>query len=198
MPPLVIPPLLTELIAAGRWPNTTDEERRQNVRPLVSADRVRAFAPEEETICLYCPPFRTVQERVAHNEKVWTSATAAPEQITFDKALVIGDFGLGSDAPILLDYRASATRPCVLRLRWQGRGDRNRWVEIAPDFDTFCAVLGPRGWTVVRTSPRVSGRRGTFELGGARSGGSGETAVLNVPGEQHRLSRSQPIVPRRA
>jgi hypothetical protein len=80
MPPLVIPPLLTELIAAGCWPNTPDDERGQNLRSLVSADRVHAFAPEEETIHLDCPPFRTVQERVAHGEKFWTSAMAAPEQ----------------------------------------------------------------------------------------------------------------------
>jgi hypothetical protein len=71
MTPLVIPPLLTELIAAGRWPSGPDEARVPN---LVSIDLVRAFAPEEETICPYCPPFRTVQEHSVRGEKnFWTS-----------------------------------------------------------------------------------------------------------------------------
>ena len=36
---------------------------------------------------------------------------AAPAEIDFDLGLVIGNFGLGSDAPILLDYRENPANP---------------------------------------------------------------------------------------
>jgi hypothetical protein len=67
---------------------------------------------------------------------------AAPEGIDFDLALDIGDFGLGSDAPILLDYRVDAENPRVIRLRWSPGGEDNRWVVMASTFDSFVEALG--------------------------------------------------------
>lgn len=46
--------------------------------------------------------------------------------------VMIGDEGLGSDAPFALDYRAPFARPRVLLYRWRTEG--NRWVEVAPHF----------------------------------------------------------------
>ena len=72
----------------------------------------------------------------------WRSDMAAPHGIDFDLALDIGDFGLGSDAPILLDYREDAAEPRVIRLRWVGSGKCNEWVVMAPTFGNFVEALG--------------------------------------------------------
>jgi hypothetical protein len=138
-PSLLRPPVLLEgLLAAGRWPRTVEEQQRQNLAKLVPAERVRRLAPEESTIFLFAPPFRTVRDNASSNS-YWMDSMAAPSEIDFDLALVIGDFGLGSDAPILLDYREA---PCVIRLRWSLDGGENHWVMMAPDFETFVRELG--------------------------------------------------------
>jgi hypothetical protein len=141
-PALLRPPLLLEeLLAAGRWPRTVEEQQRQNLAQLVAAERVRRLAPEESTIFLLAPPFRTVRDKASSNP-YWMDAMAAPSEIDFDLALDIGDFGLGSDAPILLDYREAPESPCVIRLRWSPDGGENHWVMMAPDFETFVRELG--------------------------------------------------------
>lgn len=71
------------------------------------------FAPEESAIFLYAPPFHTVAAYIEGVKKrfgvdrFWATY-AALESISPELALVIGDFGLGPDAPIVLDYRQGA------------------------------------------------------------------------------------------
>jgi hypothetical protein len=138
---LTVPRLLEELVDAGRWPRNVDEARAQNIKPLVAPELVRRLAPEESNLYLLPPPFHTVREHSQENQ-FWSWPTTDPDGIDFDLALDIGDFGLGSDAPILLDYREDATNPRVIRLRWSPDGSPNRWVAMAPDFRTFVDVLG--------------------------------------------------------
>jgi hypothetical protein len=142
---LPIPTLLIEMIAARRWPANEDDERAQNLKYLAPPDRVRLIAPEESVIYLYSPPFYTVRERSNTCEReFWKSPMAAAKEIDYDLALDIGDFGLGSDAPILLDYRANACEPRVIRLQWprDGTTNPNHWVEAAPSFLAFVNALG--------------------------------------------------------
>ena len=139
---LSVPPLLNELIGARRWPATEKDSLSQNLKPLALPERVRRIAQEETSIYLYAPPFHTVREHSKTVKSFWNWAKAAPSEIDFDLALVIGDFGLGSDAEILLDYRADASNPRVIRLRWPGEGSPNHWVVAAPDFKTFVEILG--------------------------------------------------------
>ena len=138
---LKLPALLECLLAEGRWPRTPEEALRQNLSPLVSTSRIQQFAPEESRIYLFAPPFHTVAEQATTNPH-WCEPQSAPHEIDFTLALDIGDFGLGSDAPILLDYRASRSVPRVIRLRWPERGGDNHWVEVAPDFKAFVHLLG--------------------------------------------------------
>jgi len=56
--------------------------------------------------------------------------------------VVIGDFGLGSDAPIILDYRRDVKRPTVLRLKWGRTFADNRWIVASESFAVMCATLG--------------------------------------------------------
>ena len=138
---LAVPLLLDELLIAGRWPRDEKEANAQNIKPLASQERVMALAPEEQWLFLYSPPFYTVRQRSVCN-RFWTWDKATPHGIDFDLALDIGDFGIGSDAPILLDYRENATNPRVIRLRWSPFGKTNEWVIMAPNFTSFVASLG--------------------------------------------------------
>lgn len=140
-PGFVLPPLLRTLVEAGRWPRTQEEALKQNTSPRVSGDRIRALAPEESLIFLEPPPFSTVRQLGAAHP-FWRGPMADPNGIDPDRTIVLGDFGLGSDAPIALDYRHDAANPRVIRLRWVGPDTPNRWVVMAPDFASFAAALG--------------------------------------------------------
>ena len=114
---------------------------RQNLYPLIPEDRVRAFASDESTIHFLPPPFFTVSALLSSNERYWTSEMACPSGISFEHSVVIGDFGLGSDAPIVLDYRTDPTRPGVIRLCFGETFAESRWVTAALDFDAMCEIL---------------------------------------------------------
>jgi hypothetical protein len=151
---LPLPKRLLELIEAGRWPKTHEEELHQNIRCLVSQERILSFAPEQDRIYLVRPPFSTVATRMGHGETFW-SRFGALEQIAPELAVFIGDFGLGSDSPILLDYRDDTSRPSVIRLKLNpllgemmpnGRkkllGWANAWLRCADTFEAFADLLG--------------------------------------------------------
>jgi hypothetical protein len=112
---------------------------------LVDAARVRRFAPEESKIYLERPPFHTVADELASASPVAVEAFwkrhAALHQIVPELALIIGDFGLGSDAPIILNFAIDQTDPPVFRLRW-GPDGRTQWVQGASSVAEFVNVLG--------------------------------------------------------
>jgi hypothetical protein len=140
---LPLPAGLTRLLATGIWPSAHGPSMTaQQLNPAIPADRVRRFAEEESLICLEPPPFPTIaQERLAGGAGGFWERFGALDQIDPEKALIIGDFGLGSDSPIILDFARNASNPPVLRLRW-GPDQRNEWVQGARDFDEFAEMLG--------------------------------------------------------
>jgi hypothetical protein len=141
---LSIPHRMVALIDRGLWPGTAAEARRQNISSLVPAERIHLFAPEEDRIYLVAPPFCTVTKRRQNQgkEKFW-NRFAAPEGISPELSVDIGDFGLGSDSPILLDYRENSNKPAVIRLKWRTAvGLPNVWVRCADSFDEFADMLG--------------------------------------------------------
>ncbi len=122
--PLPLPKELQELITDGLWPSDNQSAQRQNLYPLLSEEVVCRFAPDEQTIFLYPHPFATVAEARGQN-KYWQDERSALNEIEPEQALIIGDFGVGSDAPIILDYRRG--EPRLLRLQW---GElENHWLE---------------------------------------------------------------------
>jgi hypothetical protein len=139
---LPVPALLLEAIEAGRWPRTSHEANQQNLRSLVAEERIRQLAPEESKIYLYPPPFATVARHLEGQGADFYRKFGAVDQLVPEASFVIGDFGLGSDAPILLDYRTSLTDPRVMRLYWPGDGKPNVWKVMAPDFPSFMKALG--------------------------------------------------------
>jgi hypothetical protein len=68
----------------------------------------------------------------------------ALHEIDPSRALALGDFGLGSDSPIALDYREDAVNPSVMYLRssYNERGKQTSWVRCADSFDDFVTILG--------------------------------------------------------
>lgn len=138
-----LPELLARLIDSGVWPsNQGPTMTAQHLNPRFSSEQVRRFAEDETLICLQPPPFPTVaMERAAGGAADFWERFGALDQITPEKALIIGDFGLGSDSPIILDYSRNPIAPPVLRLRW-GEGSVTRWVEGAESFDVFARMLG--------------------------------------------------------
>jgi hypothetical protein len=139
-----LPPGLAHLIATGVWPSAAGPSmNEQQFHPTIPADRVRRFADDESLICLQPPPFPTIARlRAAGGAGDFWERFGALGQIDPERALVIGDFGLGSDSPVILDFARDASNPPVLRLRWGPRGQGNEWVQGARDFDEFAAMLG--------------------------------------------------------
>ncbi|MBA4189753.1 MAG: hypothetical protein C0467_17340 [Planctomycetaceae bacterium] len=135
---LLIPGLLQVMIAAGRWPRTADEAAKQNLHARVPEDRNRRL----RTIYLYAPPFHSVAEIVAGSGKDFYAKFGALHELVPEASVEIGDFGLGSDTPILLDYRAGPTDPQVIHLEWSGNGEASSWVVLAPNFAEFVDLLG--------------------------------------------------------
>ena len=130
---LPIPKELTALIDGGFWPRDHDQARAQNLQSLIPEASVRQFAPEEHKVFLLPPPFYIVSQFLkGPEEKFWADSRTALHEIDSDLTLLVGDFGLGSDAPIALDYRQRIEEPRVIRLRWAKDG--NHWVEITPTF----------------------------------------------------------------
>jgi hypothetical protein len=136
---LPLPTRLLKLIQAGRWPKTHDEEIHQNIRSLVPKECIQSFAPEEDRIYLFSPPFRTIAQRISGGEEVFWSRWGALGEIAPDLALDIAAFGLGADSAIVLDYRQE--NPSAIRLVWR-KPEQNIWVRCADNFDDFADLLG--------------------------------------------------------
>ena len=138
---LPLPKRSLSLIEAGRWPRTHEEELRQKLHLLVSKERIQSFAPEEDHIYFFRPPFRTRAQRMdgRGGEGAFWSQWGALDEIAPDLALDIGDFGLGTDSAIVLDYRHE--NPPVIRLLWR-KPEPNVWVRCADNFDAFADLLG--------------------------------------------------------
>jgi hypothetical protein len=143
---LPIPSRLKALVDAGKWPRDRDDVIAQNLRPKFTPDQVRRIFPEETEIHLQCPPFATVAWWAAAGGSgdFWPTFGAL-DQIVPDKVLIIGDFGLGSDAPIALDY-SHGVKPTVIRLHWNY--PRTEWVKCAESFEEFADMLGLSGSVV--------------------------------------------------
>jgi hypothetical protein len=131
---LEIPKELMALIDSGIWPKGQEESMRQNSHILISQENLKKIAPDENYIFFYPPPFDIVSFLVEKNKEFWVKYGAI-ESIEPDKCLMIGDFGIGSDAAIILDYSIDLQCPSVKRQVWNKEG--NYWATIASSFEEF-------------------------------------------------------------
>ncbi|EDN66559.1 conserved hypothetical protein [Beggiatoa sp. PS] len=135
-----IPPEITYAIKQGIWPRTHTEAIQQNIESLVSIEVIHGFAPDEDHLFLYPPPFVTLQSEID------SGGTLSPEELAVDQinpsaVIVIGDFGPGSDTAVALDYSTSDIQPIVIRQQWRLPHETNRWLKIASTFSAFWAML---------------------------------------------------------
>jgi hypothetical protein len=138
---LPLPELLIRLIDSGVWPSSNGPSMNlQQFQPLFTEESVRRFAREETIICLQPPPFPTVAYECGNCTNDFWDRFGALHQIDPEMALIIGDFGLGSDAPIILDYSRNEIDPPVLRLSWRSN-QKNEWVQGAKNFHEFASML---------------------------------------------------------
>jgi hypothetical protein len=131
---LPIPEFMLQLIAASRW----------------VTKRVPGFPhPEflsEQKLCLYGLhqmasenlywPYETDPRFVGVDDRSYDPATINPSL-----SVLIGDFGLGSDQSIALDYRKSIADPPVVAMRWRVPVAANCWIEIAKSVRDFAAMV---------------------------------------------------------
>ena len=128
-----LPPLLQQLLAAGVWstPGADCDSR-------VPVDVARRWDPVSGGIHLIDRPHPLSLDVAAVPllDELWNLVDVDPAQL-----LVIADFGLGSDNPIVLDLSIS---PAVgLTQQWTDPPPaRPSWVTIAETFDDFAAALG--------------------------------------------------------
>ncbi len=141
---LPIPARLQMLVDNVIWPIDENACRQQNLNSWVASEHIRRLADDEDRIYFYPPPFLTVETIMSNRQEreFWQSDHAASNEIKFNYSVVLGDFGLGSDSPIILDYQHSLTTPCVKRLKWgPGPNCVNHWVEMASSFNDFADAL---------------------------------------------------------
>ncbi len=137
---LSLPPRLRRLTQSGAWSAASGPP----------TEVVAVVDPDEVDLNLYGPPFRSLATELVEQELADSTFWAdhgAIDQLDPGRALLIGDFGLGSDSPIILDYRQGPD-PVVRKLAWvtvdEGTGwsIHNSWPMIARSFDELADRLG--------------------------------------------------------
>ena len=134
-----LPESLRGLLAAGEWDS---EGQLRDVR--IPIEVARRWDPESPWINLETP--LKLSDEVAGNRAFWDEFGAL-STIDTDGYAVIGDFGPGSDSPIVVALNKQPAH--VMRLAWSRSGDggttANRWEVMADDFDSFLGVIFPNG-----------------------------------------------------
>ena len=101
-----MPALVDDLLRQGRWP---DSRAR---RPTVAGRLVEEIMHGESEIWLSAPPFHTVDR----DNLEWFEQFRESDHIEFARAVIIGDFGPGSDAPIVLDFSSEPAEGKALQI----------------------------------------------------------------------------------
>lgn len=137
---LTMPPLLDELLTAGRWPR----DHRDLQRKFISEDCRRNL----RKVQLFPPPFHTYAAFAAKGWDSFFGQFGAIHELVPECTICIADFGHGSDSPIVLDFQFNRVRPRVIYLHWPGGGvgenygKENYWAALSPDFTSFVEMLG--------------------------------------------------------
>ena len=135
---LTIPDALCRLIESGVWPNAETpggEIVRQDIQPILGKDAAHALSANDDRIVMMRPPFHTIADEVAGGNNFWVSGVTNANEIDYEKAIIIADFGIGSDSPIILYYGGTES-PVVMYLQWSGSGSeiRQKWVQTHRSF----------------------------------------------------------------
>ena len=140
---LDLPSIILELIAANRWQMPTDPARLR--RFFYDFGEPGMGGPK-----LFLPP---QMQSETNGMLKWGHALCGkadpnnlPGDIEPTKTVIIGDTGIGWDAPIALDYRKMSDDPSVLWFYWRPPANQDkrepwRWVQISPTAASFAETL---------------------------------------------------------
>jgi hypothetical protein len=125
------------VLARGAWPRARDAVFAQEIVPIVPASVVHTFASDEHRIVLLPPPFNTISDCMPSEGEFWHEFGAL-EEIDPDEALLICDFGLGSETVVIVDFRHDPSP--VLRLNFYAPL-KTRWLKVADSVEGFRRML---------------------------------------------------------
>lgn len=139
---LPIPRSLQSLIDSGAWPRDDNAIGRQQLKPILGKEQAHRVSPDHDHIILMPPPFHTIQDEVDNGNTFWTDGLSNTGDIDYTNALIVADFGIGSDSPIILYYRTS--NPIVMYLKWSyiAKSAHHAWVQTHESFDEFAQDVG--------------------------------------------------------
>jgi hypothetical protein len=137
-----VPPLLTELIEAGRWKQPSDEIIKSVIPflqdPMDFLPTLAAMWQESTGLLADSPEMAELfheyrGSKVPARELPW---------LDVDKALFIAVNRIdGVDLGIVLDYRTSLDDPKVVASDWQSDGNTHHWREVENKFSDFVRKL---------------------------------------------------------
>lgn len=97
------------------------------------------LTPEDHHLELMPPPFQTVADEITYGNSFWTEDVSNVGEIDYAKAVIIADFGHGSDSTVIL-YYGDGSEPSVRYLKWH-RTRHNEtihsWVQTHATFTAF-------------------------------------------------------------
>ena len=137
---LPIPDHLTTLIAQGAW---TAPGTPYGMMLNLGADAAHRLSLENDQLILMPPPFHTIADEIAGGNSWWTTGLSNVGEIEYSKALIIADFGMGSDSPIVLYYGLLA-EPVVMYLnwKWDDQQSKHSWIRTHSSFLDFATDVG--------------------------------------------------------
>ncbi len=132
---LKTPPDIVALQELGKW------SRSSSGLVHLGESAAHRLSEDDSELVLMLPPFHTIADEIARGNSFWNGLTNVG-QIDYNRALIIADFGPGSDSPVVLYYGGS-TEPSVMYLRWtfSPRVD-HEWVETHTNFAAFAIDIG--------------------------------------------------------
>jgi hypothetical protein len=121
------------MLADGRWGTVGEGEDDR-----ISAETARRWDPHARGVHLLATPVALADDLAGSPRlaELWNTTGVDPR-----RCVVIGDFGVGSDNPIVLGFAVDP--PAVRTLSWSDQpGGRPVWITIAPTFKDFVTELG--------------------------------------------------------
>ncbi len=137
-----LPKSLINLIQLGIWPSSKKDAHKQNLKPILGKDAACKLSKDNDRIYLEGPPFITIEEEAISN-RFWYDELTNVGEIDYKKAVIIGDFGIGSDSAIIL-YYGNTHKPSIMYLKWSFKANNihHSWVETHSCFDDFAIEVG--------------------------------------------------------
>lgn len=141
-----IPESLLNLIKTCVWPKEGANTMDQEFNPIVRSEYVEKISADDTKLILHAPPFHTIQQAISYGEQFWTRDLTNLGEIDYSQAVIIADFGMGSDSVVIL-YYSVGNEPSVKYLKWSGNGAdiRHTWSHIDDNFNDFAIKIGLLG-----------------------------------------------------